>query len=501
MTFDRIVLSIVNSKSKTLLAFCFSFLLGVVAVSIIDKQFDLVWYYLGFFFIGSFLFLCWKQPVARFFVFLCCCFLLGAFRYAIAFPISSHNVSRLVGQTRTIIGIISAEPDVRSDGVRYIVAVDDEHVNGKVYLKLPRYPAFLYGDRLRLVCDLQAPQPIVDSGSGKVFRYDRYLSTLGVFTLCLPKDVKKIGSAGNPIVGKLLDFKRWVSDTIGALWHEPYAGFMAGILYGYHGGLGDLDVLFQRAGVTHIIAVSGSNISIIAATLLALASYFLIPRQKAFYGILFGIFAFTLFTGASGSAVRAAIMASLVLLARQWGRLSGIGSVMVVTTAIMTILNPFVLCWDVGFQLSMLSTLGIIYLSPIIMSRLDFLPETLALRETVATTSAAIISTLPLSLYQFGQLSLVALIVNPLILWSIPLLMFVGFLAVVCGLVSIPLGQLLAWFGWVGMAYVVAVVRFFAQSPLAALQFFLPWWLLILLYLGLGIFVSWWYKKKRTFAV
>ena len=164
-----------------------------------------------------------------------------------------------------------------------------------------------------------------------------------------------------------------------------------------------------------------------------------IPRKKAFGLIVAGIIIFVLFTGASASVVRAGIMGIIVLLSKQMGRMSRIGTVLLLTAVVMTIQNPLVLVWDAGFQLSFISTCCLVYLSPIFVQRCKRLPELFGLKESFISTISAIVATLPLILFQFGRLSIVAPIVNMLVLWIIPYLMLFGFFAKVFGFFLFPL--------------------------------------------------------------
>jgi competence protein ComEC len=263
---------------------------------------------------------------------------------------------------------------------------------------------------------------------------------------------------------------------------------MAGILYGYRGGLGKAGELFQKTGTTHIIAVSGQNISIVANLLLTTLIFCRVHRKKSFYLICSGIILFVIFTGASSSAVRAGVMAILMLLARQIGRRATGLNLLIFTAVLLVLQNPFILIWDVGFQLSFLSTLGIMLFNPILNFYWRNIPEMLVVKEALVTTSSATIFTLPVILYTFGQISLVSVIVNVLLLWLVPILMFTGFISVLVGLFYFPLGDLLAWLPWLGMKYLFTVVKFFANLKFSSLNFQLP--LLAMLAIYLIIFYS-----------
>ncbi len=495
---------LINSKSKTFLAFCFSFLVGVAAASLIDKRSDFVYVYGSFFLVAALAIAVWKKKLFRFFVFLIFCFLVGFARYQMAFPFSNQDISALNGRTATIQGYVADEPDVRTDGVRYVVTLlppslpafgrgpllgqEGRVATGHVYVVSELYPRYRYGDRLELHCDLAAPKPIVDRNNpDRVFRYDMYLARYGVFSLCRNPQIKKVGDGeGNAFFSFLFQLKEIIGDRMGTLWHEPYAGFMAGLLYGYRGGLGTLNDAFARTGVTHSVAISGFNIAIILAALMTSLTRLWIPRQKAFYILTAGLVIFILFAGASGSVLRAGVMAFLVLFAKQVGRLSRMANVLVATAGLLVLFNPFILVWDIGFQLSFLSTWGIVYLAPILERYAEKIPEFFSLKSAFTTTIAAIIATLPLILFQFGRLSIVAPVVNVLILWIIPWLMLAGFVSLIASFLSLTLGYWLSSIGYIGMKYVITVVHFFATLPFAAVSFAFPWWGMAIMYAALG---------------
>ncbi len=478
---------IINSKSKTFLTFCFFFLIGIAIASLINQKIDFVFIYLAAFILVAFVFIYKDDKKIQFTIYCLLITLVGFTRYNFALP----KDFKLPENKETITGYISSEPDVRQYGVRYIVLVNSEQktvnrIKRKLYFKSQLYPRYKYGDELELTCKLENPEPIDN------FRYDMYLANFGVFAICRNPKIEKIGTGeGNVVLSGVFAVKNTVASKVNQLWHEPYAGFMAGLLYGYRGGLGSLNELFNITGVTHIIAISGYNITIVASILMAIFVNLRINRKKAFWLIVLGIILFVIFAGASASVVRAGIMGVLVLLARQMGRRNKVANAMALTAVVMTLHNPFVLVWDAGFQLSFLATIGLVYFNPILEKRFRSIPEFMGLKESFISTISAITITLPLILYQFGRLSFVAPIVNVLILWLIPWIMLVGFLAVFAAFVFEPFGLVLAWVGWLGMKYVTLVVEFFARLPFAAYDFSISVWVMIFLYIWSFVF----YKK------
>ena len=164
---------------------------------------------------------------------------------------------------------------------------------------------------------------------------------------------------------KILWLKAQVQTQLEKLWPEPESSFMAGLLYGSKSGLPkELSNNFSRTGITHIIAVSGFNITIIASVLMTLAIAAGLDRRRAFWLVVGAEIFFVVFTGLSASAVRAGVMGVLALTAQYIGRTSRIGNALAFTAAVMVLVNPYVLLYDAGFQLSFLATIGLVYVSP-----------------------------------------------------------------------------------------------------------------------------------------
>jgi competence protein ComEC len=511
---------IISSKSKTFLAFCFSFIIGAGAASLLDSK-ELLNKLLIIFFISLFLtIVCWSRKTIRF-TLLCIAVLLGGIvRSLLIIPNDTPNlIHHYEGQKVEFHGVITQEPDVRIDKVYYVVRTDsvlvnkeENDVSGRVLVNYQLYPQFSYGDEVKVFCKLQKPKINDDD----TFRYDKYLAKQDIWVFCTNPQVTKVGSdKGNFIFSNILKFKNLVARQLEKLWQEPENSFMAGILYGSKAGLPQkLMDNFSKTGVTHIIAVSGSNISIIAVNLMAVCIAIGLYRRKAFWVMVILIILFVIFTGASSSVVRAGIMGIIALIAERIGRPSRMTNVLVATAALMTLQNPLVLIWDAGFQLSFLATIGLVYISPLLKHYFEniktFVVETRLIAslpgvgkiidvtmENLMTTLSAIIATLPLILYQFGRLSTVAPLVNILILWTIPYLMLFGFLALIISFIYFPLGRLFAGIAKLGMDYILWIVNFFGSQNWSSINVQIPLWSMIVLYCILYVAVVMIKKKEK----
>lgn len=410
-------------------------------------------------------------------------FLSGIFYFNYKQPIYNKTfISTYNEQKITFIGIIDDDPDERIDHTKLKIAAIGKY-NGNVLVKVERFPKYSYGDKLEVTCKLREP--------GKIdkFDYGRYLARYNIYSTCYNPKIKVLDKdQGNVIKKYIYIFKRFFTDIVTKIIHEPQASFLAGILLGLRKGIDpDLIQAFNITGTTHIIAVSGYNITIVAGVIIGFLQSIYIRRKYSFWLACVGIIIFTILTGASAAVVRSAIMGMIVLFAVWSGRKSSMHNVLVLTCLIMLLINPKVLMYDVGFQLSFLATLGLIYFTPVLEKVLYWMPEKLSIRESLTTTLSAIVFTTPIILYNFERFSIIAPIANLLILPAIPLSMLVGFIGIVFGIISIFLGQIFSWITWITLSYIIIVIKYLAKIPYASIQvqgfglvYFLLYFLIIL---------------------
>lgn len=383
-------------------------------------------------------------------------------------PRQENFIGKLYGQKLELSGVVVKEPDTRSDKTN--LTLRPEGYSGKVLLSIGRYPGYQYGDRLKFSGKLEEPfdrLPGSKPGSSD-FSYKNYLSRYDVYGLMrFPKIEKLASGKGNPVQAALLLVKRKYLEVISQILPEPASGLLLGIILGAKRALPpDLKNALTTVGVSHIIVISGYNISIITRSLLKTRALW--GRKVAFILSVITILAFVILTGAEASVVRAAVMGLLLVLALNIGRIYQVGNALVFTAAMMILFNPKILNFDVGFQLSFLATLGLVFLAPLFEKWLQFLPDILGFRSNLASTLAAQIFTLPLLIYYFDRISLIAPLVNVLILWTIPYLTFFGLLLGVVGMIYLPLAKVLGAVAWLLLAYQIRVVEFFSHLPLAA---------------------------------
>jgi len=287
----------------------------------------------------------------------------------------------------------------------------------------------------------------------------------------MPRVTVDLLQEGDPgIIGPVFAAMRTsVQSHIQQVFPEPGAALLAGLLTGMRQDMpGHLQEDFRTTGLTHIVAVSGSNITII----LVLFSHllFFLPLRWRFLPSVLGIVVFVIFVGGSASAVRAAIMGILGLLALQTGRQTQARLSILWTAFFMLLFNPLSLWFDAGFQLSFLAVLGLSELTPQLQRYMTRIPETFGLKETLIATLCAQIAAVPWVTFRFQQLSLIAPLSNLVIVPLVPYAMLAGFIGTVAGYVWIPLGKILGWPGYLLLQFMIGATSALAKIPYAALE-------------------------------
>ncbi len=448
--------------------------------------------------------------------------LIGAARYQMVLPPASgpgqlvwynDRGSRLISE-----GVITSDPEwrdgntlfeVQADRLRPLDDLQFTPAHGSLLVRLPPGGDWRYGDRVRLEGYLYTPSENED------FSYKSYLArqqiytqfTCGACLTCADRPLETCArlverGQGSAFMSTIYDLRQRLVQVIYQLFPDPESGLLAGILLGVETGISP-QVLeaFRVTGTAHIIAISGFNFAVVTA-LFVLVFGRLLGRWRGMLVAWLGIFLYAALAGASASVVRSAIMGGVAIFAIRLGRRqSGLNSLAFVA-AVMALFDPMIL-WDVGFQLSFMATLGLVlYAEPLAGWFTGFasrwLPLASARRlaqpvgEYLLFTLAAQITTLPLMLVYFRQLSPVSLLANPLALPAQPPLMVLGGLAALSGLVYLPLGRLVAYLAWPWIVYTIRILELLARAPAAAISVGrVSLWLVLTFYLLLFAFTFW----------
>jgi competence protein ComEC len=405
----------------------------------------------------------------------------------VALPAGAGSVQAAIGEEAlTVVG--TAIDDPRPRGERQQVVLGDITLgteppgvaaSGRVLLWLPRGAVVGAGDRVRIESSLEAPQDFDG------FAYRAYLARQGIAATASARFVEVVGHDLPPIAEAMRTARAWLLRGLNDIVPEPEAALAAGIVLGVRSGIDPaINDAFAAAGLTHVVAISGWNIAIVAALAAGAARPLTkLPSGRWLAAAAAGlaVAAYVLLTGASPSVVRAALMAGGLLMARLGGSRSHAMSALMLAALLMVLAAPTVV-WDVGFQLSALATAGLIWFGAAFERRLARWPG--VIREPVALTMAAQVTTLPVVLLNFERLSVVAPLANVAVVPLVPVVMLTGAVAAVAGSLhgAIPLiGDTLAWAAggaaWLYLRVMVVLGQAAASIPMASVQMTAPAWL------------------------
>ncbi len=398
-----------------------------------------------------------------------------------------------IGEKIAIEGVVSDEPDVRENNIRVpvrITSVASSTIgkNISALVIVPLHTDVVYGDEVHAEGELRAPEGF-ETGNGHEFDYPGYLAKDGIlYELSFAHIEKKGGNSGNSFKAAAVWMKQEYLAGLANALAEPQAGLAGGITVGDKRGLGaELSDTFRIVGLTHVIVLSGYNITVVIDAIFRMLS-----RAPQVFRLSCGVFVavfFAAITGFASASTRAAAMAIIAVAGKATGRIYLASRALAVVALGMVLWNPYVLVFDPGFQLSILATMGLILFSPFITPHLGLIPERFGLREIAASSMSAQLAVLPLLLYQNGKLSLFALPVNLLSLAVIPMAMLFSAIAALIGLVAGAVAPVFGLPAYVLLSYVIYVAKFFATLPFSSVSIpaFSTAWLLFIYMILFGI--------------
>lgn len=512
------------SKAKIFLFCCLAFIAGIAIASFLPVKIlglSIYWFLLVIIF-AAILISLWQNKAIRLYALIGAFIFFGIWRYGLSIPINSPNkIWFYNGEKIKAIGTIIEEPDAREKNVKYIIKLSAAHppifsenkfkakekaeaslaaqkVSGKILVTTNLFPEYNYGDKIELNCKLEKP------GAFNGFAYDKYLARYDIYSVCYFPEIKLIGkNNGNQIYAKLLMAKVKAQNIINKGMNEPEASLTNAIILGSQRNVPEeLKEKFSRTGITHIMAISGMNITIFAALIMNFMLQIGAGRKISFYSVSFFLLAYIMLICFPASAVRAGIMGFLVILAMYIGRLNKIINATVLAAALMLLFNPLILRNDIGFQLSFLAVLGIIYFNPFFEKFSNkFIIKKIFLKNIIkggysalAVTVSAQIFTLPILIYNFNSISIISPISNLLILWTQPLFMVASLLAIILGQIFSNATSLFFLPALILIKYVIFISDKLAQIPFASIEAYVwPGWFIFYYLIIAGIV----YKIKK----
>ena len=391
---------------------------------------------------------------------------LGIVRTEVAsWQFDSSSLEASLNQSVTVGGVVVREPDYRERTVHLYIETGED----LLLVTTDRLKKFSYGDQVEVIGKLERPEAFT-TDLGRVFDYSGYLQARGVEYRISFAEVALVDSGqGNPIISWLLSAKQRFITSLQSVIPEPAVGLGNGLLLGVKSALGDdIEQDFRRTGIIHIVVLSGYNVMLVVAFIMFCFSFMLPFRFRVVAGVV-AIVCFALIVGLSATVVRASVMAALVLTAQALGRRYNVLRALLLAGVIMLLINPYLLLYDIGFQLSFMATLGLILIVPQFEATAMTTKSRLGLKEFFMATVATQIAVLPLLMYHIGEVSLIAVLVNVLVLPVVPLAMLLTFLTGVIGFVSISAASLVGYAASLSLSYILFVAKYFAALPFASL--------------------------------
>ncbi len=353
-------------------------------------------------------------------------------------------------------GLVVEDPKLTLNYQELIISLK-EPFQGRLLVYLPLQPRFHYGDLIKFKGFLQKPKSIA---------YQKFLLKEKIVGLVYFPEAQLISSHHGSLIKEFL-FK--IKEKIISVFQKNFplkeAALISGLTLGVRSEFSqEFQEAMNRSGTTHIVALSGYNITLVAWIAENIFSNFF-SQGFSFILTLLTIFSFVVMTGGEASVVRAGIMGFLLLLAKKSDRFYNFRNACLFAALVMVFENPKVLVFDIGFQLSFLALLGIVYLKPAIENFLKIFKKESFLnwRENLLTTFSAQLAVIPILINHFNNFSLTSLLANVLILETVPLAMSLGFIMALVSFFSKILTQILSWFTFVILKFEIFVIELFAK--------------------------------------
>lgn len=369
-----------------------------------------------------------KSPIAWFIIWTIIWYLRIEFEF-VAKPLN-HITNHISLEEVSIEGEICENVEINNNLAKYIVCTNSicnascSSVTWKILVYWSRYPSYHYWDTIRVNWVLSEPFSTED------FSYKNYLRIFGIYGTVRYWKIELLHHEKTPdFFSYLYSLKKYFRNKVSSIYHEPQWSLLNWLLIGEKSGLPNYIIDdFRKNGLAHIVAISWYNITLIIVLISYMFAF--LPPKYSFIISSTLIIIFTFFVWASSSVVRASIMWILWLIALRSWRDSDTWLTILITACAMGLYNPLVLWWDLGFHLSFLALIWIVYLKPKIkVSSLIMKPVI----EILLLTLSASLMTFPLLSYHFWFISLISPLANLIVTPFIPLAMLSGFLSLIIG--------------------------------------------------------------------
>jgi len=428
------------------------------------------------------------------FLFLAFLFLAG-WRYALLYPQDLRGrIENYYGQDFKILGQVISEPDTSNDKqkiklkVFYGLTENNKYfkLQGQVLIITNKYPSYYYGDLLRIEGECSNPGFIDD------FNYSLYLKRYGLTAVFYYPIIEETDLL---LVDKKNYFKVFIyklrnklTDQFDYYLSINSSSFIKAMMLNDKSSLSsEIKTEFSKTGLSHIIAISGLHISLLSSLLLSFLILIGLKRKTAFYFILVFLFFYLFLVESPASAIRATLMSVLSISALAFGQLYDMSRILFLIGLLMLFINPLFLWADLGFVLSFLAVVAIIYIYPIISSFLIKIFSKNERKQSIINIISITISvqllSAPVLISNFKQFSVLAILGNLFILWIIPIIMTLSLVALLVSFLFPFLSQLLFLLLDLLLKYILFINHFLSIIPGVSIEINIwPWYCSIIYY-------------------
>ena len=426
--------------------------------------------------------------------------LLGVLRITV--PNRQHKDNQVIfeypGQVR-IEGVVVSDIESKRAHDRYTVEVTS--VNGSepkrktAVLVYEPYPTkCVTGENIIFSGYISEPEDFLGSGN-RIFRYKKYLQQRNIYANMFIQKSSCKGEKQNRAF--FAGTRKYFMNIMNKILPAQEASLLAGLILGLRGSLSqELLNAFRMTGLIHIIVLSGYNVTLVAETVRRLFAW--TPRTVSFLISLITVGMFVMLAGAQTAAIRAGSMATIALIARTTYReYDGIRALLIVAT-LMTLYNPDKVLFSVSFHMSLLATLGLLLFSSIFEDILKHVPKKFEIRQIISATLATQIFLLPYLAYAIGEISLIGIPANIIILPVIPAAMLFGSAVTMVGVVMPTVAAIISPLAYLPLHTIIFVAEFLSQIPNVTTQLPEVSAALTVLLTLLLVFIGYEYNKKKS---
>ncbi len=492
--------------SQIFLYFCISFIFGILISSFFDLATIIIFFILIF---GILLVsVLWKYEKIAILGFCLIFFIVGVLWHQRADSlVASNELSKInnTNQEIVLIGKVVSEPDIKQAHTKLIIKPyqiqgKDYKNLGKVLVYADKYENYFYGDELKITGKIKSPQDFENFSF--LASYKDYLAKSKIYSIMYYSkietlDKQKIQNNNffeNSQI-KILLLKDKLRNSIYQNLSPPQSLILGSMILGDKAKISEQwKEKLNITGLRHITCISGMHIAILAEILMLSGLFLGLWREQTFYFTIALLILFIIMIGFQASAIRAGIMIGIFLFAQKIGRTRTADRAIVFAGVLMLAFNPLLLKSDIGFQLSFLAVLGIIYLTPFFENCFKFIPIKF-LRIIMSVSLSAQVFTLPILVYNFGYVSVVGIFTNMLVIPILPFILIFGFLLSFAGIFSSFLALIFSLPCYFLLFYLILIIEKFSNFSYSYISLNISFNQFLLFYLILFLIV--WKLKKN----